>query len=129
MSNLWERMGYMYGHKFTSVHGETAYVNGELTEAAKTWATGLRGLAGEQVANGLHACIDSGEAWPPTLPEFVEMCKGKAVDEFGLGYVPEYHRKPETNPERILSSGARDQHRKEVSKKAVADLRAALGKK
>jgi hypothetical protein len=130
MSNLWERLGYIYGHKFSATYGESATnENNELTEAARTWATGLRELTGEQIASGLHECVNCGEAWPPTLPEFVAMCKGKQTNEFGLDYVPEYHRETIRNPERLLSSDARDKHRKEVAAKGMADIRAAMKNK
>ena len=76
MSNLWERLTHLYGHKFASVYGVSAVNQSGLTETAKTWASGLNGLTGEQIANGLRECVDCGAAWPPTLPEFVGMCKG-----------------------------------------------------
>ena len=95
------------------MHGETAYIGGDLTEVAKTWASGLSGIAGEKIADGLRECIDCGEAWPPTLPEFVAMCKGKALNGFGLDYVPEcYREKPIIDESRLLSSDQRDASRK-----------------
>lgn len=84
-----------------------------LTEAARTWASGLRGLTGDQIANGLRECVDCGESWPPTLPEFVKMCKGSATNRFGLDYIPEYHREaPIVDESRLLSSYQRDASRK-----------------
>ena len=128
MTNLWERMGYIYGHKFSATYGESAVnESNNLTEAAKTWATGLRELTGEQIAKGLHECVNCGESWPPTLPEFVAMCKGIKKNGFGLDYVPECYRQ-EKRPERILSSDARDEHRKEVAEKGMAAIRAAMKK-
>jgi hypothetical protein len=56
------------------------------------------------------------------------MCKGKQTNEFGLDYVPEYHRETIRNPERLLSSDARDEHRKEVATKGMAGIRAAMKK-
>jgi len=114
ISNLWERLTHIYGHKFASAYGETAFVDAVITETAKTWASGLRGLAGEQIANGLRECINCGESWPPTLPEFVKMCKGKRVNEFGLDYIPECYR--ETKRERLLESDEnKEEHRKAFS--------------
>lgn len=92
MENLWERMTHLYGHKFTSTYGEFATANGVLTDVAQTWASALQGLVGDQLADGLRACIDCGEAWPPSVPEFVGMCKKKSLNDFGLSYTPEYHR-------------------------------------
>lgn len=102
MTNLWERLTHIYGHKFASAYGESATEENNLTEAARTWASGLRGLTGEQIANGLRECISCGASWPPTLPEFVSMCKGKQTNEFGLDYIPECYR--ETKRERLLES-------------------------
>lgn len=96
-------MGYIFGHKFSSTYGESAVNEGNaLTEAARTWASGLRGLTGEQIANGLRECVNCGESWPPTLPEFVKMCKGSSINEFGMDYVPECYR--ETKRERLIES-------------------------
>jgi len=32
-------------------------------------------LGSEQIRRGLEACVTSGDAWPPSLPEFMAMCK------------------------------------------------------
>ncbi len=126
MVNLWERFTHMYGHKFTSVYGEQSiFADGELTDVAKTWASGLRGVTGEQLASGLRACITRVDPWPPSLPEFVSMCTGKGENEFGLDYVPEYYRH-ESRPERILESDQDKQCRKEAAKVGIAAMRAAM---
>ena len=117
----------MFTHKFTSVYGESAVDDkGNFTSSAKTWGASLSDVTHEQIINGMRACKDSGEGWPPSIPKFVAMCKGSGANEFGLDYVPEYHRSPIRSPEKILSSDTRDAHRKEVSKKAMGDLRGAL---
>ena len=73
--NLWERMTHLYGHKFSAAFGErAANPDGSLTDVAHTWAGGLRGITGEQLATGLRQCIESGAEWPPSLPEFRAMC-------------------------------------------------------
>ena len=126
--NLWERLNHIYGHKFSSTYGESAIEGNNLSDPARTWASGLRGVTGEQIADGLRECINCGESWPPALPEFVKMCKGSAINEFGLDYIPEYHRETIRRPDRILSSDARDEHRKEIGTAGVAGLKAALGK-
>ena len=76
MARLWIRMTRIYGHRWTSSFGETD---------DGTWAKGLRGLSGEQIALGLSRCVVSGEAWPPTLPEFRALCTPTAED---LGLPP-----------------------------------------
>ena len=103
MANLWERMIHIYGHKFASAFGESAFDGNDLSETARTWASGLRDVTGEQIASGLRECVNKGDPWPPALPEFVSMCKGRNMDGFGLGYVPEIYRK-ETRRDHILES-------------------------
>ena len=127
---LFENLGYMFGHTFTSTHGESPVdEDGQLTGSGRTWAASLNDVTREQIVNGMRACKDSGDKWPPSIPEFVAMCKGKAINEFGIDYVPEYHREAIRNPERLLSSDKRDAHRKEVAATGMADIRAAMKRK
>lgn len=128
MSNLWERMGHIFGHKFTSAYGEMAYDGNNLTEAARTWSSGLRGLTGEQIANGLRECINCGASWPPTLPEFVKMCKGEGENEFGLNYIPEYHR-TEHRRERLIESDENKEAHRAAHSVGMTDLRNVLKKR
>ncbi len=71
MRTLWVRMAEIYGFKWSSAYGENPNAG-----AAVTWAKGLAGLSGRQLADGLAACIASAEPWPPTLPQFRMMCLG-----------------------------------------------------
>jgi len=128
MTNLWERFTHIYGHKFASAYGESATDGNNLTEAARTWSSGLRGLTGEQIANGLRECINCGASWPPTLPEFVKMCKGKGENEFGLNYVPEYHR-TEHRREKLIESDENKAKHKAAYKSGMAGLKDVLGRK
>lgn len=131
MANLWERLTHLYGHKFTSTFGEAAVKDGKLTGAAQTWASGMRGLTGEQIAQGLRACFDRAEAlppgkedWPPTAPEFVAMCKGPKQNGLGLDYLPEYYRPRETRPERLLEpSDELKQARRDAAAKGIQAMR------
>lgn len=65
-AKFWLRMTEIYGHKWTSAHGETP---------TDLWSTALSALSGEAVKAGLHACLTSGDAWPPSLPEFLAVCR------------------------------------------------------
>lgn len=67
---LWVRMAEIYGHRWSTAYGTDPDPEG----AAGTWAKGLAGVTGAQLAEGLKACIASSEPWPPTLPEFRAMC-------------------------------------------------------
>lgn len=68
---LWLRMAEIYGHKWTSAYGSDpgASVGG-------TWAKGLAGLTQSDIAAGVEACLAGALSWPPTLPEFRELCLG-----------------------------------------------------
>ena len=122
--NLWERMAHIYGHKWTSAHGESGIEKNELTEVARTWATGLRGVTGEQIAVGLRACIDRLDDWPPTLPEFKRLCLGKN-NPFGLGYTPEVYRDSAVTVDKRLSGPEREA-RKEVNNERLKGCRDIL---
>ncbi len=67
-------MTRIYGHRWTSSFGETD---------DGTWAKGLRGLSGDQIALGLSRWVVGGEAWPPTFPEFRAPCI-LAAEDLGL---------------------------------------------
>lgn len=123
MVNLWERMTHLYAHKFTTTYGTQAIVNGEQTDVAKTWASGLQCLTGEQLADGLRACVQSADPWPPSLPEFVGMCKKQGQNGFGINYVPLVYRdneKPIRDRSQLLSSDQRDFERESFGKKVHA---------
>ncbi len=65
---LWVRMAAIYGHRWVSAYGET--------DTTGTWGAGLQGLTDRHIADGLNACLHSGEEWPPSLPKFRNMCLG-----------------------------------------------------
>lgn len=71
VETLWGRMAAIYGHRWTSSYGDDP---GSM--AGDTWAAGLSGLTGAQLARGLEACVASSDPWPPSLPDFRAMCLG-----------------------------------------------------
>lgn len=73
-------MTHIYGHRWTATFGKSAVdANGDFTEIARTWATGLRDISGEQIAAGLHACCnDATNEWP-SLPMFKAKCRPSVV--------------------------------------------------
>lgn len=71
MTRLWLRMTKIYGHRWTAGFGESD---------DGTWAKGLRGMSPEQIAFGLSRCVERGDSWPPTLPEFRALCTPTAAD-------------------------------------------------
>lgn len=71
---LWRRMTDIYGHKWSSQHGEIDHDD--------TWLRGLSDFTPAELSHGLSACAKqepdhNGDTWAPTLPEFRAMCKPK----------------------------------------------------
>ena len=64
-------MAEIYGHTFTSAFGPDP-----TGPVGATWAKGLSGLTGQDLARGLSACLRSGDTFPPTLPRFRMLCIG-----------------------------------------------------
>lgn len=88
MVNLWERLNHIYPGKFSAACGINAvHDNGTLTDVAQTWAGGLSGITGKQLAIGLGVAIASGREWPPSLPEFRLMCLPARRDPIHRDYV------------------------------------------
>jgi hypothetical protein len=67
IDRFWLRMTQIYGHKWSSSFGES--------DTDNTWAKGLADLTVDELKKGFIACVKSGEAWPPTLPEFRILCR------------------------------------------------------
>lgn len=62
-------MTEMYGHRWTANFGVSADPN-------HSWATVLKGVSGQQIANGLNALIEKPDDydWPPPANVFRSMC-------------------------------------------------------
>ena len=62
-------MTEMYGHRWTANFGVSA-------DPSHSWATVLKGITGQQIANGLNALVEKPEAndWPPPANVFRAMC-------------------------------------------------------
>jgi hypothetical protein len=69
MDKLWIKMTEMYGHRWTANFGVSADPN-------HSWATVLKGITGQQIANGLNVLVEKPEAndWPPPANVFRAMC-------------------------------------------------------
>ncbi len=66
MAQLWTKMTQFYGHKFTSSFGDH--------DVDGVWLRALNGLTPKDLANGLAACSDRPDPWPPSAPEFKHLC-------------------------------------------------------
>ena len=86
-------MSMIFGHKWTSSYGDMD---------DGTWQTGLAGLDIHQIKHGLNVVKESGNEWPPSLPEFRAMCKATkghpSFKEFPPALPP-----PEVDPEYVES--------------------------
>lgn len=80
ISRIWEKMSAIYGHRWVSSYGLHVDDAGNMTQAAETWRLGLEGLSHEQLASGFSALLTAGMEWPPTLPEFRELCLQSGSD-------------------------------------------------
>jgi hypothetical protein len=69
LDKLWLKMTEMYGHRWTSNFGVSADPN-------HSWASVLKGINGQQIANGLNALVEKGAEfdWPPPANVFRSMC-------------------------------------------------------
>ena len=56
----------MYGTLWTNSQGE---------EPNETWAIGIGQLVNHEIGRGLTALKDGGKPFPPTLPEFMALCR------------------------------------------------------
>lgn len=68
----------IYGHKWISSYG---------VEPSDTWARGLRGFTNDELAHGIRRCLDREDPWPPTLPEFRQLCRPRRETYHSL-YTP-----------------------------------------
>lgn len=64
----------IFGNAFSSQYGTDPE-----GDAADTWSAALSGLSGEQIAEGLKACVAEGNEFPPNAPRFRCMCMGIPV--------------------------------------------------
>jgi hypothetical protein len=71
-------MTQIYGHRWLSSYGDSAD-EGRLSETAMIWKKGLRGVTSKQIAEGLAQCLEQGDPWPPSLPEFRLLCLGNNI--------------------------------------------------
>jgi len=79
INRLWERMTQLWGHRHQSAWGQSVDANGNLTDTADLWLQGLGRYTLDQIGNGVNKMVEKGQEWPPTLPEFMAMCKPKPL--------------------------------------------------
>lgn len=68
IERLFEEMALTYGRKFRDQWGDA-----DPNALKRHWAVKLAGLSGEEIKRGVVAL--PGRDWPPTLPEFLKLCR------------------------------------------------------
>ena len=64
-------MAIKYGHKWSSQFPDDAFID----DAKKVWSLDLKGLDNDQIKQGLDTMVKEYPTWPPTVGEFLELCK------------------------------------------------------
>lgn len=89
-------MTKIFGHRWASAYGEAD---------DGTWLKGLAGVSVQQIANGLQSVIDTfTDGWPPSLPEFREICLKSNPALFGLPDVRDAYLEAARNSHRPTST-------------------------
>lgn len=93
----------------------------------------LRGISGQQIADGLNACIASYAEWPPTAPAFRNLCLGVSMDQDGKEiahragiYSTEPTERMKEKKKFLLESDLVKQERKQKGFDALDNLRGLL---
>jgi len=106
--------------RFTAFYGSqkvgTMWVDAGMAEVKAVWAEQLARFEPASIAGALQRLVDGGNQWPPTLPEFVELCRQAALD-----------RKAAERFELLPAPGG-GRTDTETAKRKVAELMANLAK-
>lgn len=70
IDRFWQRMSGTFGHKWITSYGP---------EPNEAWVAALKTLTVDQVKRGLDGCLTWAEEWPPTLPQFMGLCKAAKI--------------------------------------------------
>lgn len=73
-------MGEIYGHKWSSQYGQSR-------SAMDTWQRGLKDLTRDELGTGLRALLSRADPWPPSLPEFRQLCRPPAPEPAHVRYI------------------------------------------
>lgn len=68
IERLLDRFAVLYGSKFADQWGGV-----DPAEMKATWVECLHGYTAEEIQRGLKGCLS--RDWPPTLPEFLKLCR------------------------------------------------------
>lgn len=68
VDRIFERLAGLYGSRFAD-----AWRGTDLASVKRVWSQEMSSYSHEEIAAGLAAC--SRRDWPPTLPEFLKLCR------------------------------------------------------
>lgn len=66
IDRLWQHMSATFGHKWISSYGAMP---------SETWLAGLVDMTPEELRTGLVTSLTWEQEWPPTLPQFRNLCR------------------------------------------------------
>lgn len=112
IDRLFARLIAFYGSQKVG----TMWVDAGMAEVKAVWAEQLGRFEPASIAGALQRLVDGGSQWPPTLPEFVELCRQSALD-----------RKAAERFEALPAPGQSFTDT-ETAKRKVAELMAGLGR-
>lgn len=85
VNNVFKVMHGFYGNLFLSKFSTGALdadgADGGITSAKQIWAHGLRDFDGGTVKSALSQCITEHPQYPPSLPQFVALCRANKPRE------------------------------------------------
>jgi hypothetical protein len=65
---VWTSLRDVYGRQFTDAHGE---------EPSAPWIMALADVSDEQCVAACNALLKRTSTFPPNLPEFLDLCRGR----------------------------------------------------
>ena len=69
--------------KFLSIYGAqkvaSMWAGADIEEVKGDWARQIERFGGQAIGNALQSLVDQGSAWPPSMGEFVLLCKQHTV--------------------------------------------------
>jgi hypothetical protein len=92
------------------------WADGDIAEVKGVWAQALSRYQSETIGLALQRLIDGGDGWPPTLPEFVEICRQASLARHNAAPPP------------ALPAPGAGYTDAETAKKRVAELMSSLTK-
>lgn len=117
VESVWQLMGSMYGHRWTSSFGDSV-------DPDRVWAATLAGLDEAQVRHGMRQCVAQGHEWPPSAPEFRKLCTGTSDVSWEHKRVEAADRE---RAARTLTHQPSPDERKRIARQHMDQIRRTLG--